>query len=209
MKKQIVIIHGGDVHNSQAEYLRDLKRMKVDKDMLMSVPVMKGWKDKLHEVLGEEYEVFTPEMPNWMNSKYAEWKLWFEKLFPFLGKGPVFIGHSLGGIFLARYFAENPDSHAMTGLYLVAAPYRDRTSKDKLADFVLPKNISKLAALGDRVHIYHSSDDDTVAFSNMKKYTKLLPAAKVTTFSDRGHFRVAEFPEIVQDIQDAFSLQKE
>ncbi|MDB5238873.1 MAG: hypothetical protein JWO00_208 [Candidatus Parcubacteria bacterium] len=205
MKRQIVTIHGGDVHNNEVSYLRALRAWTIEKDELVSNPTMQGWKSNLHAALGEGYEVLSPEMPNWMNAKYAEWKIWFEKLFKFLDNGPIFIGHSLGGIFLARYFAENADKKKITALFLVAAPYRDRDSKDQLADFVLPKDLSRLEKLGDKVHLYASEDDPVVSFSSFKKYAKLLPQARTTVFKNKGHFRMAEFPEIVKDINAAFA----
>ncbi len=46
-------------------------------------------------------------MPNALNAKYLEWKILLGRLAPCFNKEAAFIGHSLGGIFLAGYLAEN------------------------------------------------------------------------------------------------------
>jgi hypothetical protein len=76
MKKQVVIIHGGDTYDSYEKYLEDLKALKLD----FTRVTKKSWKDSFEEDLGEGFEVIRPEMPNWMNAKYLEWKIWFDKL---------------------------------------------------------------------------------------------------------------------------------
>jgi len=38
----------------------------------------------LKEDVGEDFEVFMPEMPNKDFADYTEWKIMFEKVFPFL-----------------------------------------------------------------------------------------------------------------------------
>ena len=203
MKKQVVTIHGGSTNDTYEEYIKELKAFKLDRDDITFNPTTRGWRHNLQSALGDGYEVFSPEMPSWMNSKYLEWKIWFEKLFPFLDDGPVFIGHSLGGIFLAKYFAENADMKKTSGVFLVAAPYCAK-SKFGMADFVLPDDLGRLEKLGDKLHLYHSEDDPIVHFSDLKKYQKLLPGALITVFKDREHFRQPEFPEIVRDILEAF-----
>jgi predicted alpha/beta hydrolase family esterase len=204
MKKQVVVIHGGDAHNSYKQYLNELRRERADKEDFLP-DLERRWRDRLPEALGEGYEVFLPKMPNPVSAKYIEWKIWFDKLMPYLGEGPVFVGHSLGGIFLARYFAENPDKKKARAVMLVAPPFKDKDSREKIADFILPKDLSRLAKLGERLHIYASEDDPVVSFASFKKYAKLLPDAMTTIFKDRGHFRLTEFPEIVRDIMEAFA----
>ena len=46
-------------------------------------------------------------MPNSMNARYKEWKIMFNKFLPFFKNNLVLVGHSLGGIFLAKYLSEN------------------------------------------------------------------------------------------------------
>lgn len=200
MKKQVVVIHGGDAFNTYADYIKNLKQAVLEEDDLTR-SWEKGWKDNLQEDLGHAYEVFNPSMPSAENAKYAEWKIWFEKILIRVRKGAVFVGHSLGGIFLARYFAEHGDTKDAAAVFLVAAPFNDPDSNFKIADFVMPRNIAKLKAMAKKIHLYQSKDDTIVRFSNINKYKKALPAATAREFTGKGHFLVKHLPEIVADIK--------
>lgn len=194
--RQIVLIHGGNTYDSYEDYLSALQERVLDFDRMKS----KGWKSSLELALGTEYEVIAPRMPLADNAKYSEWKIWFEKLIPFLGENAIFIGHSLGGIFLAKYFSEEAYPKKVRAIFLVAAPY-DAGDDYSLADFVLADDLSGLATYGERVHLYQSQDDDVVSFSNFERYTQALPLAKRHIFTDRNHFSQEEFPELVEDIR--------
>ena len=41
------------------------------------------------------------------NARYEEWKIWFERMIPFLNDNVILVGHSLGGIFFVKYLSEN------------------------------------------------------------------------------------------------------
>ena len=84
---------------------------------------------------------------------------------------------------------------------MLAAPYDKVSPTDDMADFTLSKDLSKLAAYGDKIHLYHSKDDPVVPFSHLADYQKVLPKAKVRIFNDKGHFMVPELPELIDDIK--------
>ena len=68
-----------------------------------------------------EFSAIKPEMPNKDMARYSAWKLWFEKYFQFLDHGElILIGHSLGAMFLVKYFAENQFPKKVAQLHLVA-----------------------------------------------------------------------------------------
>lgn len=197
MSQQVVVIHGGDSFQTYKEYLADLRQQEID----LSRIGFKDWKSNLAEALGEDYEVLAPRMPNAQNAKYAEWKIWFEKFIPFLRDGAVFVGHSLGGIFLAKYLAEEQFPLKIRAMFLVAAPYNTAT-ENTLGDFVLPSGeLEKLTKQGGKIFLYHSQDDRVVPFSDMEQYKKVLPNARVRVFTDRQHFNQADLLEIVADIK--------
>ena len=104
MPQQILWIHGGDVFDSYEEYLKFLRDRKVTKEDFIG---KNKWIKKIQQELGNDYEVFLPQMPCAWNATYKEWKIWFEKSFPFLQNGIILAGGSLGGIFLAKYLSEN------------------------------------------------------------------------------------------------------
>lgn len=190
MKKQVVVIHGGDTFDTQDEYINFLKEFKIDS---LDYFRKRGWKKDLQSKLGDEYDVILPEMPNKFNAKYEEWKIWFDKLPPLLDDNIILVGHSMGGVFLAKYLAEDRLEKSIRGTFLIAAPFE--------GDFHLPQDIRLLAEQGGKIFLYHSKDDTQVPFNELTKYQKALPNATARIFDNRGHFNQEEFPELVEDIK--------
>lgn len=195
MKTQVFVVHGGNAFDSYEEYIEYLKA----KEVSLADLDYKDWKHSLAERLGSEYEVIAPRMPSGNNAKYAEWKIWFEKFVPFLNNGVLLVGHSLGGIFLAKYLSEESFPKKIGGVFLVAAPFNTAT-QHPLADFVMSENLGKLSEQAGGIYLYHSKDDAVVPFSNFEQYAQLLPGAVQRVFEDRNHMNQVEFPELVQDL---------
>lgn len=197
MKQQIIIIHGASSFTTYEEYLEALRAREVSDvgDLMRN-----GWKNTLGDVLGDEYEVITPAMPNKDNAKYKEWEIWFNKLVPVIAEDAIFVGHSMGGIFLAKYFSENVYPKSIKGLFLVAAPYED-SDAESLDDFNFSRDCKNLTNIASNIFLYHSKDDPVVPYAHTLMYQNILPSAIVTTFEDRGHFRQESFPELARDIQ--------
>jgi predicted alpha/beta hydrolase family esterase len=141
--------------------------------------------------------VLAPDMPNKTNAKYAEWKIWFQKFISHIKPGVVLIGHSLGGLFLAKFLAVTKFPKKIRATFLVAPPYGE-------GDFSLPKKLQRFAAQAGKIFLYQSKDDRVVPFVNFFKYQKALPGAAGRIFTNRGHFRQPRFPELVRDIKKAF-----
>lgn len=194
--QQVVIIHGGEAFATYEAYIADLERTELD----LARANAKGWKDTIAEALGEGYDVIRPRMPNAANAKYREWKIWFDKYVPHLKDGVICVGHSLGGIFFAKYFAEHTLPVRVGALVLVAAPYNDEDAPYSLADFALPASLSGIYASTHQVILMQSEDDQIVPFLDVLKYKKALPEAEVVTFTNAGHFIGEAFPELVQKI---------
>lgn len=204
MKKQIIVIHGGNTHANYKQYLTALKKKKFNFEKAIS----KGWKNNLGEGLGKSFQVVQPLMPNASNARYAEWKIWFEKIFPFLEKEVILIGHSLGGIFLAKYLSENKFPKKILGTLLIAPPYDGEGSEETLCYFNLKKDLSRLQKQSGRIVFYHSQDDELVPTVDFKKYKKALPDAIFKEFKNRGHFNQKTFPEIVREIKNLYKIKK-
>jgi len=196
MIKQLVIIHGGDFFDTRAEYVADMAKAKPDRDAFLFDDA-RGWKDALaSEFSTKGCEVFMPTMPNKYDAKYSEWKLWFEKMLPFLADGVAFIGHSLGGIFLARYLSENQIGLRVSALFLVAAPYFPKGGKSaNKAGFVVG-DLSRLGAQVDKVFVMHSKDDPVVPFAHAERYCRALPHSVFMPFDGRHHFIGERFAEV-------------
>lgn len=198
MQKQIVVIHGGDSFETYSEYLSFLSNFTIDS---LDYFKQRGWKDNLQNDLGSDYDVILPRMPNKSNAKYEEWKLWFEKLVPLLDDKIVLVGHSLGGTFLAKYLSENIFPKEIIATYLVAACFGDNLPDYSLVDFQLPQSLSKLSQQSREIHLYHSTDDEVVPYTDLQKYKNQLPQARVHSFDDRGHFAQEHFAELVDSIK--------
>jgi len=198
MSKQVVVIHGGTTFDSYEEYIEFLKNREVDIDTFKYGP---GWKNSLQKNLNGSFEVLLPRMPNSNNAKYEEWKIWFERLIPFLEDGVILVGHSMGGIFLPKYLSENDFPKKIRATILVAAPFDDET-EETLDTFRLPNSIKGFGEQSGKIFLYQSKDDPEVPFGEVDKYKKLIPQATLRIFEDRGHFNTEEFPEIVEEIKN-------
>ncbi len=195
MKKQVVVIHGGDTFRNQEEYLNFLKnyeinieRYKISKD---------DWKPWLRERLGDAYEVILPIMPNKTNARFEEWKLWFEKIIPLLNNEIILVGHSFGASFVAKYLSENKFPKKLIGVFLVSGVFDKDSEGYSLLSFSLPE---RLDLQTDNIYLYHSKDDPVVPFSALADFAKALPKAHSRVFEDKKHINQPEFEELAADI---------
>ena len=196
MPQQVVVIHGGDSFVTYEKYLKDLR----DKEITLEKLQQRDWKSTLGEKLGADFAVYSPRMPNAQNAKYSEWRLWFDKIVPLLSDDVILIGHSLGGLFLAKYLSEETFPQKIRATFLIAAPYSTPTH-EPIGDFLLPDTLRKLEQQGGKIFLYHSQDDPVVPFTHIKKYQQFLSSAQLRTFTDRQHFNQAELAEIMLDFQ--------
>jgi predicted alpha/beta hydrolase family esterase len=197
MKQQIAIIHGGDAFEDYNDYLNDLRVKEITLDTIRS----QGWKRNLRKDMGENFDVLFISMPNPQNARYLEWKIWFERIIPLLNSEVIFIGHSLGGIFLAKYLSENTHPKKIKATLLVSPPY-NTPKNHPLVDFVITTPLDKFIEQAGKIIIYHSKDDTVVPFDNSEQYCKEIPKAEFRVFKDRGHFKTEFFPEIIQDLKN-------
>jgi predicted alpha/beta hydrolase family esterase len=199
-KQQVIIIHGGDTFDTYEEYLVSLKNWDIDFEKYKAATV--NWKEALAGNLGEGYEVILPSMPNKMNAKYAEWKIWFEKLIPYFSKNIILVGHSLGGTFIVKYLSENKLALPIFGVFLVAPVYNSDGAEFTMADFIMPQSLELLENQTSAIFLYHSQDDQVVPFGNVRQFQQRLKNAIVRIFENKGHFNQSAFPELVGDIKN-------
>jgi predicted alpha/beta hydrolase family esterase len=201
--QQVVYIGGGDSFSDHAKFIEHLKTVE------LRDPRGEGgdkWPKSLREKLGEGYELFQIAMPNTENAKYEEWKIWLERHLDYLGDGVVFIGWSLGGMFLLKYFTEENTPFVTKSLHIVASPAGDYGIEAEPGNdcrsfqFSLHDLGQIMEEVGD-VTIYHSEDDFVVPYDHALKLMEVLPEAELLTFTDRNHFLQAEFPELVDKIK--------
>lgn len=194
-KQQVVVIHGGDSFATQKRYIRSLKKWPVT---LKKFLPKSGWKSSLPKELGQKFQVLMPQMPNKSNARYAEWKIWFERMYPYTKTNVILVGHSLGAIFLAKYLATTKFPKKITAVILVAAPHNHTAD---IGDFYLPRSLHQLSQQASQIIFFHSPNDRVVAISELAAYGRLLPTAKQVIIKNRGHFSNDRFPELVRLIK--------
>jgi len=197
-KKQIMLIHGGMTFRRRSDYLQWLRtrEVKLEKSRKWS-------RQYLDRRLGKDFDIIRPSMPLADNAHYDAWCIHFERLVPFLRDYLILIGVSLGGVFLARYLAENKFPKKLRSVFLVAPPYDNTLSDEDLTNgFRLPTELSLLEKNTKHLHLLFSADDDVVPAEHAEKYRKKLPGADIIIYkSKNGHFQVPTFPEIVKMIK--------
>lgn len=197
MKKgQVVFIHGGDSFATNEAFYESLRKMEYEPHP----EPYKRWRYWLQtELEADDHEWLFMNMPNKLNADYEAWRIWFEKVVPFITSDTPthVIGYSLGACFLLRYLSENEAPFIIDKLHLVAPTLDD----GQLGSFVC--NETLLHAISEQigeVKIYHSKDDPFCRYSDSTKLTDLIPDSHLHTFTDRSHFFQPEFPELLTEI---------
>ncbi len=160
--------------------------------------------------LGDDFHVIKPRMPLQDNAKYSDWKIHFERHLELMNDDVILIGSSLGGIFLAKYLSENRITKNIISVYLVCPPFDDDLIGEDLAGgFELGEDLNLIIENCGKVILMFSADDDCVPVSHAEKYRVKLDGAEVVIYDDKnGHFKVSEFPEIVDMIRKDVALKK-
>lgn len=199
-KQQLIHIGGGEAFNSHKQYLSYLSNIPL---WHMEDSKFNPWYKNYELYLDSDtYEVFSIPMPAKENAFYEAWKIWFERHFEFFDKEIIVIGHSLGGLFLAKYLSENEFPKFIKQLHLVGAVYDDENDMEQLGDFKLSDFPGKLLEKNmPEIHLYHSKDDDIVPISESEKYHAQIPGSHFHIFEDRYHFLDETFPELFENIK--------
>ncbi|HEU0266727.1 MAG TPA: alpha/beta hydrolase [Candidatus Saccharimonadaceae bacterium] len=196
--KQVLIIHGGDSFDSYKQYLESLKSRMIDYERIKYHTNWRTWiAEKMPEV-----DVLLPTFPNSSNAVYDEWKIFFEKIVPFLGDDVQLVGHSLGAMFLAKYLHSHVLPIKARRIILLAAQH-DNVHEVEVGDIGSFKveSAEGVEQSTDEVHLFHSHDDPVVPYESLKHIKTNLPTATVHSFSDRGHFLDPTFPELLELLQ--------
>lgn len=198
-KPHLFFIHGGMTFKNKKDYLSFLKHRSI------SLEKKNSWNGNyLDKKIGNIVDIIRPQMPLKENASYEEWKIHFERYIPYLQNNIIFIGYSLGGIFLAKYLSEHKFPKKILSTYLICPPF-DNTIKgeDLVNGFTLKRDISLLNVNSKNLIFLFSKDDETVPASHAEKYKEKLPNANFIVYeSKNGHFKVPEFPELIKMIKE-------
>ena len=179
--------------------------LKFLKNRNISIEERTRWTDVgyLERNLGKDFKIIRPRMPLSDDAKYNEWKIHFERYFPFFRDNIILIGISLGGIFLAKYLSENKFPKKILSTYLICPPY-DNTipEEDLVGGFKLKKDLSLLEKNSRKLYLMFSKDDPIIPISHVEKFREKLKKANIIIYDSKvGHFKISKFPEIVKMIK--------
>lgn len=195
---QIIFIRWWEAFYNDEQYYNFLEKKEYN-----PYKVKKSWRDWIAWALSENFEVFEPVMPAKANAKYRAWKIWFEKVFPYLNKEKlILVWSSLGWIFLVKYLSENNFPKNIDELHLVAPVFNDEWLKNEYVwDFALDvTKVHNIENKATKVFLYFSEDDPTTPFTHCLEFKKLLKNSKFYIFQDRWHFSQPAFPELLANI---------
>ena len=184
---------------SKKDYLHYLKTRDVS-----ILPKIKWVNEYLSKNLGKNFEIIRPRMPQSEDAKYEEWKIHFERHFPYFRDNIILIGNSLGAIFLAKYLSENKFPKKILSVYLIGTPFDNTLSEEDLVGgFRLKSNLNLLDNCCNDLYMMFSKDDPIIPISHAEKFRKKLKNAKIIIYkSKNGHFKISKFPEIIKIIKE-------
>lgn len=190
-KPQVIFIHGGDAFRNPEDLYVALRARDFN-----PYEVRKKWRNEMIKNLDESHECHSLSMPNAMWADYEAWKIWFEKMVPYMRADAILVGHSLGGGFLLRYLTENELPVTVAQLHLVA-PCVDDLECEGVGEFKIDLSIwNGFKSDIKSVHLWHSEDDTLVPIHHSERFVETYPTATLHRFTDRGHFLIESFPEL-------------
>jgi len=185
--KTAIIIHG---YNDESEY-RDVSRPAASNDHWIP------WLQR--QLLLNDIETQTPEMPGFYQPNYEKWKALLDKLSP--DENTILVGHSCGGGFLVRWLSENKTK---VNKVVLVAPWLDpeHVIDPNFFKFDIDPNISSRTA---GLVLLYSTDDHTEILQSVEKLKSELKNIQIREFHGKGHFvlgslKSEKFPELLQEI---------
>lgn len=197
-KKQIVFIGGGTTFAKKEDFYEYLK----EKDF-NPYKQKKRWFGWVADHLENEYESFILEMPCRQNADYEAWKIWFERIFPFLNREKlILVGGSMGAIFLLKYLSENTLPYPAEQVWLVAPALHDHPiTGEILGSFTAEfEKLPRMVSQAKEIFLCHSKDDSVCQFSDSEELISLVPEITFLPFEDKEHFNQETFPELLEKI---------
>src|SRR6266508_5545537 len=121
----------------------------------------------LQDVLGTEYNVLYPKMPEEEDSGYEAWKAQISRELATLDDGIILVGHSVGSSMLLKYLSEENVENSIAGIFLIAAPYWG-TGGWQVNEFRLDEGRASKLLKALPIFFYHSRDDHIVPFTHWR-----------------------------------------
>lgn len=154
----------------------------------------------LRDLLGSEYNVQYPRMPEEEDQGYEAWKAQISKELAKIDGEVILVGHSVGSSMLLKYLSEESVKNAIAGIFLIAAPYWG-TGGWQMEGFKLDEGRASKLLKGIQIFFYHSRDDDIVPFTHLALHAEKFPQATIREFDRRGHQLNNDLSEVAADIK--------
>jgi predicted alpha/beta hydrolase family esterase len=155
----------------------------------------------LQETFGSKFNLFYPAMPDPDQPDCKRWMLHIERELSSLRGEVILVGHSLGGSVLLKYLSEHNCPVAISGLFLLAAPYWGKDSDWKNEDYTLSEHFFDNLPGQMPVFIYHSQEDAIVPSTHASHYAELLDPVTFRLLKGEDHYFTNGLPELVRDIK--------
>ena len=153
----------------------------------------------LRDLLGSEYHVRYPKMPEEEDQGYEAWKARIsQELAAF--NAVILVGHSVGTSMLLKYLSEENVENSILGIFLIAAPYWGAGGW-QMDEFKLDEDRASKLLEAIPVFFYHSREDDIVPFEHLAMHVEKFPQATIRKFEGRGHQFNNDLSEIAADIR--------
>ena len=195
-KQQILFINGWESKENYKDFNDYLEKIEYNPYEIKA----KKWRYTFAEDLGDNYELYNPEMPNKGFADYNEWKIMFEKTFEFLNDEIILIWHSLWATFLSKYLNENKFPVNIKKIFLISWAFKD-SKNEILWNFNFDKKLTNVKKYDKKIIFYHSLDDMVVPFSDLEDFRKIFINSEYHIFENRGHFIDESFPELIERIK--------
>jgi len=165
-----------------------------------------NWFPWLKKELEEaEQQVIIPRFPTPEGQSLAAWLQILDQYKEYINGETMFIGHSLGGMFLLKVL-ENLQ-HPVCAAFFVAAPIGVRPIKYYDSDYSFTQfkfNWQKIIKKTQHFAVYHSDNDPYVSLGNGKALARHLNVP-LHFISNAGHLNAesgwVKFEQLLQDIK--------
>ena len=154
----------------------------------------------LQNVLGTEYQVSYPKMPDEADPEDQAWMAQISKELASLDGNVILVGHSAGGAVLLKYLLKGKIPKPIAGVFLIAIPYWGPEDEED-DQYPLQEGFASRLPMGVPIFLYHSRDDEWVPFAHLEIYAEKIPQAIVREFDGRGHQFNNDLSEVVLDIK--------
>ncbi len=187
--RRVLYVHGGTTYSSREQFFSDLQNWEV------SLEPTVNWNHTLERDISLLTKI---DMPLKQDARYEEWKVLFEKYLSLVDvNNTIFLGYSLGGVFLTQYFLETKQEPY--ALLAVAPPFDKRDVQEELVGG-FGMQLQEPASWKN-VTFYFSSDDPVIPLSHKELFAKQFPTATIKIVENVGHFRMERFKELLRDIK--------